>query len=393
MEDRVMLRTLLVLVLLAPTTLLGQKSEKPVTRRTKPGPVKPSVTAEFQIPGQKRASLPTGSNTFSELRAAFLRNEEAKAQDRRRRVEEHVAQLQRAGGLQALWKRQLEEASRVTSKERTPRLEKLSADLRVKIESFAICKTPTLYEITDLGEPNVLRVGSVAVIHGCHLGESAGTVRLHAPSSDMDFSVTMMEWHDSYIEVFVGEVSGVLDQTAVLQVRLPSADPKSRSPKFGAPSNSIDVFVRARRDVALIAARPNSNVLTVDCADSTDYDRCASLFKDPQFQRVDHSIGGIHWSSCCFNGVSGTDHYFVSLKNGWVLDSEGIPPGALFDQSIITCNPPYAGDRGHVDPPTGFTPGAATTTIDVHWWVDANCSEALYLLDVFIEGPIGVPFE
>jgi len=73
--------------------------------------------------------------------------------------------------------------------------------------------------------------------------------------------------------------------------------------------------------------------------------------------------------------------------------SGGNPAGGIFDQSVIPCNPPYAGDRGHVDPPTGFTAGAATTTIDIHWWVDANCSEAFYLLDVFIEGPIGVPFE
>jgi hypothetical protein len=383
MKSKLMLRALLVLVLLAPAALRGQEIQKSVSRGKEPAPLKPQVTAQFHVPGQKGAPLMAIRNTFPALRAAFVKRELAKAQENKRRVEAHVAQLQRAGGLQAFLKKQLEEASRMNSKGGSPRLPKISAALRAQIESIAVCTTPKLFDITESVPQDLITVGSVSIIHGCHLGESPGTVQLRAPGSGTEFKMTPVYWHDSYIEVSMEDMTGIMDQPSVLQVTLPS----------GTTSNTIDVLVKAHRDVVLIAARPNSNVLTADCADTTNYDKCVSLFKDPQFQQVDHSIGGLHWSACCFNGVSDTDHYFISLKNGWVLGGGNSFPVSLLDGSTITCNPPYADDKGHVDFPTGFTVGAAVTTVDVHWSVEANCSEALYFLDMLIEGPKGVPFE
>ena len=377
------MRQMLLFVLLASVSSFAHGVERQVPPGIAPTPLTSVVTRNFVVPGQK--SAPPARATALDASAVieqFARRERTAAQENRRRAEAEMARLRRAGGLQALWKQQLEELSaRMKTAPSDPRLPKISDDLRAKLASFAVCQTPTISRISDfMVDSAQIRVGATFIINGCRFGDTPGTVRLHAPASGIDFTLGTIEWHDDYIFLKVeAPLTGIQNQPSVLQV----------STAAGATSDLFDVMVWAQRSTQKVASRPNSNVLNGSCAETTDFDQCVSLFKDPQFQVVDHSLGGIHWSRCCFNGVSGTDRYQLSLKNGWTL----LYVGGFDDRSLTTCSSTFGNDPGKVDTPTGFTVGSAATTIEVNWWVDANCSEAMYVLDVVVAGPLGVPIE
>jgi hypothetical protein len=377
-------RCILALCLLASTALLAQ-DPKHTTRKTAK-PLAGAATNRFTLPWQRTPTRPRAApgaraRTSAETLQAFGTSEKSKLDERERRVAAEVARIRQAGGLQAYWKSQLALAQKQSaSGPPGARTEKLTAQARTRLESFATCMTATLFGIWDggSGDPYVTPRSSM-LIQGCRLGTSPGKITLTAKTTGLRFVVTPTYWSEDSIWASIDLVTGIQDLTAVLQVTTAT----------GAVSNTVDVSVIALRGTAILASRPNSFSLTAECGDNSDYDNCASLFKDPGFTIVDHSLGGIHWSRCCFNGVSGTDRYFVSLKNGWKVWIVS----QLSDWSFTTCSADWGNDRGHVDQPTGYTPLTASTEIDVNWWVDANCSEAWYFFDVYAIGPSGVPFE
>src|SRR4029079_16270474 len=115
------------------------------------------------------------------------------------------------------------------------------------------------------------------IIQGFRLGTSPGKITLTAKTTGLAFVVTPKYWFEDTIWADVGDVTGIPDLTAVLQVNTAS----------GAVTNQVDVSVVAERQMVMLAARPNSHVLTADCGDTTDYDNCASLFYDAALTDVE----------------------------------------------------------------------------------------------------------
>lgn len=375
------------LCLLASTALLAQDAARQTAGKKPAKPVSSVVTARFRLPWQQTPMRPRPASgararTSAQILQAFAASEKAKTADRNRRVAAEVARIKQAGGWQASLKNQVARAQQQQQPGGGPpgaRSEKLTADARTRLESLASCTTAKLFGIWDDTENPTVVPKSEMIIQGCRLGTSPGTITLTAKTTGLKFVVTPKYWFEDTIWADVGEVTGIQDLTAVLQVTTAS----------GAVTNPVDVPVVALRQMVMLAARPNSNILTADCGDTTDYDNCASLFYDAAFNDVEHSLGGIHWSRCCFNGVYGTDRYFVSLKNSWKVEFVSTQS----DWSLTTCSADSGNDRGWAGQPRGYTLQTASTEVDVDWWVDANCSEAYYFFDIYAIGPWGVPLE
>lgn len=156
------------------------------------------------------------------------------------------------------------------------------------------------------------------------------------------------------------EISGRVDQPATLQVI--RAD--------GAKSNEWPVLFRAVLDYR--ALRPE--VVQLECATAGHTTDTCEVGRRGQRDY----LAGYHASHCCINGDSGTDTYALpTLLNGWkyeflLFKHYGYPDEASASYS-------------------GFTPGPAGHTVSVDWGAPLHGYVA-YTLQVFVRGPLGVPY-
>ncbi len=249
------IRKFLVLLCLTPVVLYGQVSEKTSVNVGNGKPLASGMSEDLTVPGQKNLPVPDAGDapprTAAELVQLLARREQARLDEHERSIASELDRIRAAGGFQALLRTQLAEADKQErSGPQGGRAAMISAELRARLASFAVCQTPTLHEASGGYVMGYVIIGSSMNLFGCHLGEAAGTISLYAPGTGMNFAVTPIIWRDDYIHAAIEGVSGIQDQPGVLLVTLPS----------GAISNGLEVLVKAQRDSVILAARPNSNV-------------------------------------------------------------------------------------------------------------------------------------
>jgi hypothetical protein len=241
------------------------------------------------------------------------------------------------------------------------------AEVERAIQTVAFCTKPLAYLAAETVMP-----GQLVEIDGCHFGETPGIVQVTGPFPGAGLTLTVSSWTDTAILATVPPVTGIPDGPAKILVsppRMPAADP-------------VDTQFLATRTTDLLYP-----VQYADCDRKTQSDFCGYIQNDPGRE----AFWGHHWSRGIFFGVGGSDRYYASLKNGWVI----MPiPGSVFVNwnGYSSCSQWWSNDAGHVSSVIGLTPGSPIVDGTINWWVDANCSGVAYEATILLTGPVGLPY-
>jgi hypothetical protein len=361
-------------------------------------PEKPVAAADAlpsikDLPAGLEKSLRDASKAFEAERMVFLKRQEEESAAESRRNRELAAAVKAAGGfdktLRAEIERLQEEMDRpgADPARRAPLQDKIKAGLR----ALDVCK--------DLPDPFIKKGPDVTSPHvdiflfGCHFGDQKPKVFLEGPFPGSPLEILTATWSDDAVMASIPTLTGVLDSTATLYVVTST----------GAKSNEWPFRFRATRDQALFVPP----AMQGHCQDGTDKDVCI------QAREFTNSFFVKHLSACCINGVSGVDHFWGQLKNGWVLSTfrspilmpvppdlaaniPGIYPhpgggGYIFYNGYATCL--ASSGKGSLTQIVGPTPGAPDVDVQLAWRVEGTCSEVVYVGLLAIEGPVGVPFQ
>lgn len=171
-----------------------------------------------------------------------------------------------------------------------------------------------------------------------------------------------LSWQDNLVEATVPEITGVPDRSATLQL--------VRGDRY-LMSNQMSVSFTAAREIMTL---PMDAVQVVSCSNADWRNTCnVPIARYESFGPL--SIEGGH--SGWFFGARGSDAYSVALKNGWVFDHmwKGV-----------------TGFLGSASDPKGFAPGTASAALVVEWEY-GFMGDVVYLTDIVVRGPKGVPYQ
>lgn len=243
------------------------------------------------------------------------------------------------------------------------------------------CPTPKIDKVYGIAESTITPKNPAGVgIAGCGFGSANGSLDL--PLKDFNGNPKQVAfkinfWQDNVISAFFSPkvvISEVMDQPTTIQVVKPG----------GAKSNKQPVKFLATRETKAIPQKDMKYV----CSDEADIETCNGVF-DPPFTFfncffgpgiVEGSVSTIHGAhkTCWdpFGGDSGTDVYWIALKNGWVTDS-------FVWTEFTPC--------GQVHPYPAFVAGVTGLIGSAVDWI--TCSDDLVSYDgtILITGPKGVP--
>jgi hypothetical protein len=218
-----------------------------------------------------------------------------------------------------------------------------------------------LPQITD--GPEVVEPEGIYALYGQHFGPQPGSAALignFAGASEVNLDV--LWWFDGGAIVGVPAMTGVLDQPAT--IRLTTAAGKSAwwTPRFVA---TRDLQLLPWQDVqaqcSQIGWRNICNLVGDEPLDAKKF--------NPQFATTlmaGHQMPG--------NVVGGydTDSISATLLNGWAFHSYSLNGG----ERVV-----------------GFVPGATSGSIGVEWKCPTTLCIVRYSLDVYISGPVGLPYK
>jgi hypothetical protein len=180
-------------------------------------------------------------------------------------------------------------------------------------------------------------------------------------SSEIDLPILF--WNSDVIVAVVPEnLTGVMDQTATLEVRRSDGE-----------TASVQTMFEATRQILMIGQTD----VTFSCSDFAWRNRCNGVGDEP-FEcctfRIDPltTLAGSHQDYNLL-GAIGTDTVSFDLKNGWVT----------YDVT--------SSDTVSV---TGFQPKVSSGTVAAAWHTDGNIWDPVrYYVAITAIGPIGVPFK
>src|SRR5262249_1966696 len=220
---------------------------------------------------------------------------------------------------------------------------------------------PVIREVTGPYGKNVIGPDDVVQVTGERLGDTAGQVHVVWGSQLGSFWFSQFtEWRKDLFRVRIPHTTGVFDQAVRMEVVIPP----------GCTSNSLGLKFRALREERLL---PGHMVRLMRCSDEARSNDCsASTDMDGISVRAWHH-------GFLSTGAEDFDEYRIDpLKNGWVI--------RRYEWTV----------RDHTsDPPGGFVAGATKIdSLTVRWKYPAGTDpSSQYKLQIYIEGPAGVPFE
>jgi hypothetical protein len=329
---------------------------------------------------------------------------------RNQELKRRFAAIQQAGGWQQAFLSQLAQT----------RLELPNSWLQLDaaqsfIQNFVFCGQPLVAEqisefqtfqdfngaipLGSLDKQFVVEPLASVIINGCNFGADTGEVRLLLSQDPENFlSLQVSEWSDSSIFATLAPHPGIPDQEAQLII----------VKKDGTQSIPTTVeFFQHRVGQAFNVAANLSSVAAFTTAHTTQ-----DQFRFVTFNASsDSDIAASHYTFCC-SAVSGTDGWLVKLKNGWQVPSSQV----FFVTGFDTAVPSSAGnfvrfavedgisDCGIFSSGEGSVTGVSVVNnppsfpdyqseVDVSWQAGSNCSGLVYIAQILIWGPDGVPFE
>ncbi len=361
-------------------------------------PQRPLATAPADLASNK--SLPAGlanslaalTKAFDAERADFQKRQGEAAAAASRQNRERAAAVKAAGGYGKAMGAEIDRLQKELDRPGADPAGRSILQQKIKsgLRALDACKDetdPFIKEGPDETSPHV-----DINLFGCHFGEQKPKVFLAGPFPGSPLEVLTASWADDAVMASIPTLTGVQDSTATLYVVTST----------GAKSNEWVFHFRATRDQALLAPP----LLQGGCQGGTDKDVCI------QAAEFRNSFYAEHDSACCFNGVSGVDHFFAHLKNGWVLSGfrsqpllppddlmaniPGIHPspqggGYIYENGYANCR--ASSGKGSLTQIVGPEPGSPDVDVQLAWHVEATCSIVVYVGLLPIEGPLGVPFQ
>lgn len=231
---------------------------------------------------------------------------------------------------------------------------------------------------------NIVEPGETIILGGSWFGTSAdnfagGTIML-SNGAFMWVELSKAFWADGAVAAKVPKPFPTAfgdepfpDQWATLRVI--RAD--------GTSSNAFPVFFKAEREIRALQYNEPAVKLT-SCGDDGNYDSCNKIVDDgetPVFWQFGtgcfSTLCGVHENSWgAIGDDTGTDHYQITLKNGWVFEDIEMSTYKSSTNEII---------QG----PTPSLPiGGTSWSPQFSWTVTPN-DRAVYTVSVFIKGPKG----
>jgi len=376
----------------------------------------------------------TAQNTnLTTLQEAFLRDQKRRIARQNEQVIARAIRMQAAGGFEAAVRKELGELrsqikqppSGSPSPMRNPYSSRI-AELEKVIDVTYHCVKPTVLFLN--GSSISPGANEMIAIFGCSFGDKEGDVRLLMnPAMGTYFSLTVLdasilkpgEWiafSDTDLVIYRstfpglktwttnvilaklnGPVPGYLDQPA--QIVVIRSD--------GTQSEPYPVQFYQRRVIQYVDDYIHPGVVGARCSDASNDDWCKSFVRtnaNPYLNIVRY--GAHHRRFYNPTQASGTDKWFVRLKNGWKPLHWGQeywdpvmfePVNGLFSsyEEVGDAGPLLQG--GRVD---RFTfknyPGAGGAWVvyeaDVDWWVDGWDSLIFYWGSIPIIGPEGAAY-
>jgi hypothetical protein len=385
----------------------GKEVLQPLAARTKEQIIQ-NLTREGLGTQGVQAAFERHEKSAEAQRLALQARLDESIKENDRRLSQRFEHIQSMGGLQPALEEELQQLRarihNIPPDKRAETNQRITAVER-NLASLAQCRQPTIIGLepsdwdADPDTRKLLQSGLAVMAHrgigidGCKFGDKPGEIRLLLSEADgVQLKPSLGTWEQDYITAVLPPLPpGVLDQNAILEVIREDGKRAEFPVKF-----------LAEREVKLVGAGlPGNDSIRAKCAHSTQHDECVTVYLDPEYKHVARSIGAIHATQHLnFSSVSGTDEWSVNLKNGWALLSAGY----FFGQGFSICNNPF-NQQGKVSDPVGFPfdlsayayhayfpTTMSSVDFSVDWWVDVNCSEAMYFMDIYIVGPRGVPY-
>jgi hypothetical protein len=266
---------------------------------------------------------------------------------------------------------------------------------------------------TGQPRPDPIEPTDDIVIYGTGFGASPGQVTLNFVDptwGNVSVTLSVKAWQQDLIWVEMPALTGYVDQPANLKVITSN----------GFSDNTDSSFI-ATRDYQQVYW----NGLHSQCSKTTDDDFCGSglickggqsgVQNSGQYE-LGFSFGGYHFSECCYNDVKGTDHWYMDLKNGWVLstidfysDGQGEQTKDIFGLLLYGSQNPGEVRNSAVSYDNGtkqlvfgegyngyyenwYNLNISSADLQIDWWVDEAGSSVDYQGVIGIVGPLGVPY-
>jgi hypothetical protein len=281
------------------------------------------------------------------------------------------------------------------------------------IGNFLFCEQPLLASVdsqfqvgTNFNFPGptldksfVVEPLASIVIDGCNFGNDAGEVRLILNQDTGSFlPLQVIGWGDNNILATLDRHPGIPDQDAQLVVIR----------KDGTASLPTSVQFFQHRVGQLFDVALHANDIAAGTTAHTTQDQIEGvIFTDTHTG----GIAGSHYTFCC-SAVSGTDRWLFKLQNNWQVPTTAeVVVITQFDQGVrigkgdfLFVNSDGIQDCGVFSSGEGFVAGTAMlgppadfpqfqSEIDISWHVGSNCSGMVYVAQVFIQGPEGLPYD
>jgi hypothetical protein len=229
--------------------------------------------------------------------------------------------------------------------------------------------------------PSSITPAAIVLIKGQNFGHLPGQITIKFQDQLLPIQLQNVTLSDTFAFGTVpANISGEADQIVGLSV----------VSNCGAASAAFDVPFTAKRD---LAALPFDQINCSSTAALGNTDACQSngsynLHPEcangvPTFGTQPGATGfqGFHASGWGLSGESGNDQFFgPTLKNGWGFDSasglSGHSTGNFYRPNYWYTSPV----------------GGTETNVSVNWQTD-NCAYIFYWANIYISGPIGVPYQ
>lgn len=282
------------------------------------------------------------------------------------------------------------------------------------IGNFLFCEQPLLASVDSqfqdvtpffgqfspaLDKSFVIEPLAFIIIDGCNFGADAGEVRLILSQDPQNFlPLQIFGWGDNNIMATLGRHPGFPDQDAQLVVIR----------KDGTQSLPASVqFFQHRVGQPFDLARHANDVAAGSTAHTTQDQIEGVIFSDTGVG----GIAGSHYTFCC-SAVSGTDRWLFKLQNNWQVPAAAtvytaiqfdevvqttkfdflqMRSGGIQDCGVFSSGEGFVADVELLGPPVDFP--QFQSEVDISWQVGAHCSGMVYVAQVIIQGPEGVPYD
>lgn len=350
---------------------------------------------------------------LEKYRQAFAIAQQQRLDHRSERLRGYFRETVSAGGLTGIMQRELKRIAARANDADAP----FSAMLKRKMKEAAACRKPAIWNesslFVEVFDPRIDRAefefawvaepGGKILIFGCGFGKTAGSLVLTLASTgeQLPISVEPGNWSNDAIFADFPNTTGKMDQAAQLIVVAAA----------GLASEPLEVQFVATRALEYVDTFSHRDLFFGICSDATNDDRCGGIAPGDAVL-IAASFFGRHYRDCC-SSVSGTDQFFLALKNNWGLPTNEVPIGkGKTSWGIIESTPTFVWSPFSFNTATGWTQcdlfnqkGQITgesasasndprfvVQLDFSWWVDWICSGAVYSADLLIMGPAGVPY-